>query len=200
MAEAGLTDPADVPWIERDGSWHKRFIGIDGHLDVAITPKDGRFVSSLASQGYATLLEAKIASDEVARYKSPESLVLAPVRCPWLRSVPTLLFFLILWVRKVADPLFLCADSIHWPVVGTMGSAGAPDSHSKKCWSQADANAGVGVGDWASVTNQATGATIWALVVISQAVSIPRMKYQKRQQLSWEFSSTTTRLRYSEPI
>jgi hypothetical protein len=71
MAEAGLTDPADVPWIERDGSWHKRLIGIDGHLDVAITPKDGRFVSSLASQGYATLLEAKIGSDEVARYKLP---------------------------------------------------------------------------------------------------------------------------------
>jgi hypothetical protein len=30
MAEAGLTDPGDVPWIEEYGSWHKRLIGIDG--------------------------------------------------------------------------------------------------------------------------------------------------------------------------
>jgi hypothetical protein len=71
MAEAGLTDPADVPWIEEDGSWHKRLTGIDGHLDVAITLENGRFVSSLASQGYATLAEAKISSDETARYKLP---------------------------------------------------------------------------------------------------------------------------------
>jgi hypothetical protein len=66
-----LTDPADVPWIEQDDSWHKRLVGIDGHLDVSITLENGRFVSSLASQSYATLVEAKIGSDEVARYKLP---------------------------------------------------------------------------------------------------------------------------------
>jgi hypothetical protein len=37
MAECGLTEPADVPWIEEGGRWHKRLIGIDGHLDVSIT-------------------------------------------------------------------------------------------------------------------------------------------------------------------
>jgi hypothetical protein len=44
MVEAGLTDPAEVPWIEEDGSSHKRLIGIDDRLqDVSITLEDGRF-------------------------------------------------------------------------------------------------------------------------------------------------------------
>jgi hypothetical protein len=71
MAEAGLTEPADVPWIEENGSWYKRVVGIDGHLDVSITLENGRFVSSLTSQSYPTLLEAKIGSDELARHKFP---------------------------------------------------------------------------------------------------------------------------------
>jgi hypothetical protein len=32
MAECGLTEPADVPWIEEGGWWHKRLVGIDGQI------------------------------------------------------------------------------------------------------------------------------------------------------------------------
>jgi hypothetical protein len=49
MAECELTEPADVPWIEEKGRWHKRLIGIDGHLDVSITVKDGRYFPELHS-------------------------------------------------------------------------------------------------------------------------------------------------------
>jgi hypothetical protein len=76
MAECGLTEPADVPWIEEKGRWHKRLIGIDGHLDVSITVKDGRYFPELHSvathqTGFETLAEAKTVCDELARYRLP---------------------------------------------------------------------------------------------------------------------------------
>jgi hypothetical protein len=51
ISEFGLTEPADVPWIEERGRWHKRLIGIDGHLDVSIALKNGRYFSELHSVG-----------------------------------------------------------------------------------------------------------------------------------------------------
>jgi hypothetical protein len=75
MAETGLADPGDVPWIEESGHWHKRLTGITGDLEVAITLENGRYifnVGGVASKaGYATLSEAKAACDEVARFRLP---------------------------------------------------------------------------------------------------------------------------------
>ena len=76
MAECGLADPADVPWVEEENYWHKRLTGIDGHLDVSIRLENGRYfpkVHGVASNstGYETLSKAQTACNEVARYRLP---------------------------------------------------------------------------------------------------------------------------------
>jgi hypothetical protein len=73
MAECGLADPADVPWIDEEGYWHKRLTGINGHLDVSIRLENGRYLPKVngVATGYETLSEAQAACDEVARYRLP---------------------------------------------------------------------------------------------------------------------------------